>query len=61
MIFWGVLAVAGLFIYPIVSAVPGLFLIINCFKIGDSCKKIKELQAEIDKLRKALTQGRASI
>ena len=64
-VFWLVIsiiaAVALLFAVAVFAIVPGVFMIVNLVKIGKRNERMGTLQVEINKLKKALSQGAAVI
>ena len=61
IVLWAIFSILILFVEPLVSIITGILMIVNIIKTVSLSNDMEILQAEINKLRRALSQGRARI
>ena len=61
IVIWAIFSILILFAEPLVSVITGILMIVNIIKTVSLSNDMKMLQTEINKLRRALSQGQAKI
>ena len=61
IVIWAIFSILILFAAPLVSVITGILMIVNIIKTVSLSNDMKMLQDEINKLRRALSQGQAKI